>query len=119
MVKLIMETIYTFITVITSYKIWNIMSHPDSKLWNRFPKVQIKWVQFFPSIKIFVKGRVIHFHHWFHLSVLLCISIFVTGGILDSWITRGFLMGGILQGLTNPSPTARKIFYHKKIDVDL
>jgi len=51
--------------------------------------------------------------------VLLCISIFVTGGVLDSWITRGALMGGIIQGLTTKSPTARKIIYRKIIDVQL
>jgi hypothetical protein len=118
MVQLIMEVIYTFITVITSYKIWSIFSHPNSKLWNRWPRIKIKWIQIFPSIRITVKGRVIHIHHWFHLSILLCISTFITGGILDSWITRGFLMGGIIQGLTNPSPTARKVFYHKKTDVE-
>jgi len=114
-----MQAIYTVISAIIGYFTFRVTSHPDSKVWKRLPQVKVKWFQVFPSIRIFIKGRVIHFHHWFSLSILLCISIFVSGGILDSWITRGVLMGGIIQGLTTQSPTARKIIYRKKIDVQL
>lgn len=104
-----MPFIYIAITTPISYKVWNIMSHPDSKVWNKLPRIRTKRVQIFPSVRVFIKGRVYHLHHWCHLSILLCISIFVTGGILDSWITRGAILGGIIQGLSIPS--ARKIIY--------
>lgn len=114
-----MPFLYVAIVTPISYKIWNYLSHPNSKVWNNLPQIKLRWFQLFPSVRIFIKGRVIHFHHWFSLSILLCISIFVTGGILDSWITRGALMGGIIQGLTTKSPTARKIIYRKIVDVQL
>lgn len=104
-----MPYLYGIITTILSYKLCNLFTHPKSKIWKKYPSVKIKKVELLPSIRIIVKGKVIHFHHWFNFSVLLCISIFVTGGILDSYITRGFLLGGIIQGLSIPS--ARKLIY--------
>jgi hypothetical protein len=114
-----MQVFFTLVSILAGYKFCNIFTHPNSKIWRNYPHLKIKRVELLPSIRIFIKGRFIHFHHWFNLSMLLCVSIFVTGGLLDSWITRGVLMGGIIQGLTNPSPTARKIIYRKKIDVQL
>ncbi len=104
-----MPYFYAFASALASYKIFNIFSHPDSKLWQAWPRLKFKRVDFFPSQRITVKGRVIHFHHWLNFSILLCISFFVSVGVLDSWITRGALLGGIIQGLSIPS--ARKIIY--------
>ncbi len=104
-----MELLLGLITSVASYKICNIFTHPNSKIWKKYPHVRIKRVELLPSVRIFVKGRVIHLHHWLNLSALLCVSIFVSGSILDSWITRGAILGGIVQGLSIPS--ARKIIY--------
>lgn len=104
-----MEYVYALITTFVSYKVCNLFTHPNSKIWKRFPHLRIKRVELLPSIRVFVKGKTVHFHHWFNLSLLLGISIFISGGILDSWITRGALIGGIIQGLSIPE--ARKIIY--------
>lgn len=104
-----MQYFYTLLVAILSYNLCNLFTHPKSKIWNNYPKLKIKKLEILPSIRILVKGKVIHFHHWFNFSVLLCVSIFVTGGILDSYITKGFLLGGIVQGLSIPS--ARKLVY--------
>jgi len=94
-----MELIYTIVSAIFGYGTLRATSHPDSKINRKLPTLKLKNVQILPSIKITIRGHIIHVHHWFHFAILLCISIFVTGGILDSWLTRGFLMGGIAQGL--------------------
>jgi hypothetical protein len=97
-----MEFFPVAISVIAGYKISNLFSHPKSKVWQKMPRLRIKHYELFPNIRITLKGKVIHLHHWFNYSIILCISIFVTGGILDSWITRGLLMGSIVQGLRFP-----------------
>jgi hypothetical protein len=104
-----MQVFYTLVAIIASYKMCNIFTHPNSRIWKKFPKFKVKRLELLPSIRIYVKGRVVHLHHWFNLSLLLCISIFVSSGILDSWITRGALMGGIIQGLSIKS--ARHFIY--------
>lgn len=106
-----MPFIYTALSTFASYKVCNLFTHPNSKIWQNFPKLRIKRVELLPSLRIFVKGRVIHLHHWFNFTILLGASVFVTGGILDSWVTRGALLGGIFQGLSIPS--ARKIIYRQ------
>jgi hypothetical protein len=95
-----------------SYKLCNIFTNPNSNVWKRLPRINSKRVDFFPSIRIKIKGRIIHFHHWFNYSVLLGISIFVQGGVLDSWAVRGFLMGGVIQGLLLP---VKKMVYKEEL----
>jgi len=94
-----MELIYTILSAIFGYTTLRATSRPNSRIHRNLPNIKIKNVELLPSIRITIRGHVIHIHHWFHFTLLLCISIFVTGGILDSWLTRGFLMGGIAQGL--------------------
>jgi len=112
-----MQAIYTLISLLAGFKICSILTHPDSKIRRRTPTVKIRGLQLLPSIRIVVRGRFVHFHHWMNFSILFVISIVIGGSILDSWLTRGILLGGIIQGLTIPSPVARKIIYSKKIDV--
>jgi hypothetical protein len=102
-----MPFIYTVLSALFGYTTMKATSHPGSKINKKLPHLKLKNIEFLPSIKITIRGRVIHLHHWFHFTLLLCISIFVTGGILDSWLTRGFLVGGIVQGLRFPD---RNIF---------
>lgn len=90
---------------IIGYATLKFTSHPNSTFRNKLPELKLKWFQFCPTIKVFIFGRTIHFHHWLNLAAILLISIFVTGGILGLLITKGFLVGGILQGLSLPQAT--------------
>jgi len=90
------------LSAILGYTTFRFTTHPNSKIYKKLPRVKLKGIDIFPNIKIAIRGRIIHFHHWFNFTVLLCISIFVTAGILDSWLMRGFLLGGIIQGLRFP-----------------
>lgn len=95
----VVEIVYTILSIFGGYFSLKLTSTPGSRINRRVPKLKIKNLQLLPSIQIRIRGRIIHLHHWMNLSVLLVISIFVGGTILDSWITRGFIMGGIVQGL--------------------
>lgn len=94
-----MHIVLPFLSSVAGYAVSHLISNPKSKINKKLPTIKIKGVEFMPSIKISVKGRIIHFHHWFNFTLLLCISVFVTSALLDSWLTRGFLMGGVVQGL--------------------
>lgn len=76
-----------------------VATHPRSVIWRKTPHIKIRRIQIFPSLRIRVGGRIIHFHHWLNLSILLIVSNFISGGILTELTTKGFLLGGILQGL--------------------
>jgi len=102
-----MQIIYTAISAVVGYITFRFATHPNSKIYKKWPRIKFKSIDIFPNVRITIRGRIIHIHHWFSFTILLCISIFVTGGILDSWLTRGFLMGGVFQGLRFPD---RNIF---------
>jgi hypothetical protein len=97
-----MQVIYALLSSIAGFLSLQYATTPGSRINRVLPHVRLKWVELMPSIRIIIKSRVIHVHHWLSFTILLCVSIFVTGGLLDSWLTRGFLMGGIIQGLRFP-----------------
>lgn len=94
-----MEYLLSIISAVLGYLSLNVLSTPGSKINRRLPEIKIKKVQIMPSVKILIRGRIIHLHHWFQFTVVLVISIFVSNSFLDSITTRSFLVGGILQGL--------------------
>lgn len=91
-------------------------THPQSRIRKKLPNIKTRRVQVFPVIRFYFFGRVIHLHHWINFSILLVLSIFITGNILDYVVTKGLLLGGIIQGLTLPHEH-RKIVY-KDFSID-
>lgn len=84
-------------------------THPNARIRKKLPNLKFKRLQVFPVISLHMFGKQMHFHHWVNFSLLLAISGFTSVGVLDHNITRGLLMGGIIQGLTLPSGH-RKVF---------
>lgn len=85
-------------------------THPSARIRRKLPNIRLKRVQVFPVLRINLFGRVIHFHHWINFSILLVMSFFTTVGFLDLAVTKGLLLGGIIQGLRLPKEH-RKIIY--------
>src|SRR4030042_7041843 len=98
-----MKLLSFIITIFISYMIFDIVTDPKSSIHKRLPKFKIRWFQFLPNIRIHVKGRVIFLHHWMNLSIILVITIIISGGLFDSLFPKGLLVGGILQGFTFPA----------------
>lgn len=92
------------------YLTFRATTHPHSKIRNKLPNIKVKRVQVFPVIRVHMFGRWIHFHHWMNFSVLLVLSGFTSIGVLDHTITRGLLLGGIIQGLSIPRSYRRFIY---------
>lgn len=84
------------------YLTFRATTHPDAKILKKMPNLKLKRVQLFPIIALNIKGKNIHFHHWVNFSILLLLSGFTQIGILDHTVTRGLLLGGVIQGLTMP-----------------
>lgn len=99
---ILVEIFYSILSIFGGYLSSKLICTPGSRINRRLPKVKTKNVQILPSVKIIIRGRIIHLHHWFYYTILLCVSIFVSGGILDSWVARSFIVGIIAQGLRFP-----------------
>ncbi len=97
------------------YLIFQIITHPESIIWQKLPPVKTRRVQVFPSIRLVVFNRTIHFHHWFNFAILLGFSAFASSSFLDHSVTRGILFGGMIQGLSVPASKSvyppRKLIY--------
>ena len=102
-----MPSVALMFTSVLSFLIYNL----HSRLYKRLPILKIRSFEFFPSIRIYVRGKVIHLHHWLGFSIILVVSIVLEGGFLDSAYTKGFLLGGIFQGVS--MPVWKRIFFKK------
>ncbi len=90
------------LSVILGFVLSYFISHPNSRLNKKLPEIKIRSIQFIPCIKVKIRGKIIHVHHWLFLSVLFVVSITFGGGILDTIFSKGFILGGIVQGLRFP-----------------
>lgn len=90
------------------YLTFRVTTHPAAKFRKKLPNIKTKRIQVFPVIRFKVFNRVVHLHHWFCFSIVLILSFFISMGIFDFMVTKGILLGGIIQGLTLPKG-------HKKI----
>lgn len=84
---------------LTGFITSTLISHPRSPVARYRPQISfLKKVQLLPQFKIFYKKeKAFVFHHWLVMAFLLALSfwLFQTFNFF-----RGFLMGGIGQGLT-------------------
>jgi hypothetical protein len=98
---IIVAYLTVILAVIVGFIVLQLVTHPTkSRIRKSMPDIKTKRFQFFPVLRVRFMGRSYHFHHWFNFSVLLALSAFMSSSFLDSAITRGFLVGGVLQGLT-------------------
>src|SRR5690349_9872267 len=91
--------------------IMSILTHPKSFVWRKIPQYKTGRFQVAPSIRFDYEDKIVHFHHWFNFAILLLISAFFNVKYLDTNLAQGFLVGGIIQGLSDPM--SRKLIYKK------
>lgn len=96
-----MELIAFLPGAIAAIPTMHYLTHPK-KLKSRIPRVKYSRFELSPNIRIQIKDKKIWMHHWLNFAILLGISIPITNSILDAHFTKGFLVGGILQGLLYP-----------------
>ncbi len=100
--------------VAVGFLLFTIVADDRSPLRRRLPRFKVKRIELFPTIRIYTSRRFVHFHHWFIFSVVLLISLFATGGLLGYLFTKGFLLGGVIQGLTLKNQKTPRGLIHKQ-----
>ncbi len=88
------------LSITAGYKLAKAFSHPESKIRKKIPYIKFKFIQISPNIKIYLKGKIIHLHHWIFLSIILILTFKSNFFVFDSFILKGMLSGGIIQGFT-------------------
>lgn len=89
----------TLIGGVTSFFLFHLISHPKSKITRKVPHARIKRIQLLPNLRIEVKNRFVHIHHWMLFIPLYLFAQVKGSGIFQSDLLHGFLIGGIFQGL--------------------
>ncbi len=105
------------LSITAGYKLAKIFSHPNSKIRKKIPYIKLKFIQISPNIKIHLRGKIIHLHHWIFLSIILILSFKSSFLLFDLPITKGILSGGIIQGFSFPDWKRILIKQSKKIGV--
>lgn len=90
----------TILALLLGYKSANLFTRPQSKLRQKIPFLKVGFVQVLPSIKIYIRGRIIHIHHWLHLSVLFILTFNYHSTLVDPSLIKGVLGGWIIQGFS-------------------
>src|SRR5512138_2588425 len=95
-----MNIFYFILSLLAGYYFNRSLSKSGYRINRKLPYYKIKFIQFSPNIKIHFKNRYIWIHHWLTYTVILIITLTSNAGILDTLVSKGILVGGILQGLT-------------------
>lgn len=62
------------------------------------PTIKARKFELLPAVRINLKNRQVHIHHWIPLSVILGFFIYHSDNI-TSWTTlKSFMAGGVVQG---------------------
>lgn len=84
---------------LTGFLTFTLASHPRSPVAKRRPKINLfKKLELQPQLKIFYKKeKALVLHHWLAMLILLIFSFLF---LQEYGFLKGFLMGGVGQGLT-------------------
>ncbi len=100
---LYMDLLLFFASIFPGFFLCRLISDENKSTFaRRVPEIKLWRLQILPSIRIFVKGRVVHVHHWVSLTIILTVTLVINAGFLDMTFLKGAMFGGILQGLTFP-----------------
>jgi len=94
-----MEAVQGVGGLVVGYWIYNLFSHP-LKFKSKIPSIRFKLIELLPNLKINLKKKIIHVHHWILLSVVVALLIIYTSSFAHLLIVKSFFIGGIIQGFT-------------------
>lgn len=63
------------------------------------PAVSVKRLEILPDVKIRMRERIVHIHHWMTLAVIFGALTFLSSGFTQLLLLKSFCFGGTLQGL--------------------
>ncbi len=95
-----MNFFYFLSSVIFGYIFNRSLSRKGCIINKRLPNIKLKFLQISPNIKIHFRKHHLHIHHWLTYSVVLILTFYINAGFLDTIVSKGVLIGGIIQGFT-------------------
>lgn len=82
------------------YLVCLFFTHPK-RLKNKLPSINVGRLYIAPNIKIKIRGRFFHLHHWVHLTIIFTVMVYLSQDIFVTYLFwKGIVLGGISQGLT-------------------
>lgn len=95
-----MEVIQSIGGIAFGFWFYKIFSHP-LKLKKIVPKIRFfKTVEILPSLRIRLKRRILHIHHWIFLSAVFALLLIITSSFSQLLLAKSLCLGGIIQGFT-------------------
>lgn len=97
-----MPVVTLTISFVAGY-IFFLLSTSPKKYKRKLPNFNFWRLDILPCLRIKIRGKWLHIHHWTWLGVALAAVINSTGNWFESHlILKGILSGGLIQGLTYP-----------------
>ena len=91
----------TLVGGVLGFSLFTLTSHPKSPINKKLPaKTLTRRVHVTPAVKLELKNRFIHLHHWFIFTSLYVGAHLSEKAFLHSDVVQGFMLGSIAQGLT-------------------
>jgi hypothetical protein len=81
------------------YTVSKTMTHQKGKLRKKVPTIKLKWVQVLPHLKINIKSKNIHIHHWLSLPTMYIPLIMSSDLIRAQVFLHAIVLGAVIQGL--------------------
>lgn len=83
----------------TSPKLANKLRRIKRGLYNKVPSLKVhSKFEILPNIRVNLKNRHVHLHHWIPLSVVLGFLIYKSDNITNLTILKSFIAGGAVHG---------------------
>lgn len=90
----------TLIGGVVGFIAFTLTSHPKSPICRKIPQKKFSRFHISPEIKVELKNKFIHFHHWIIFIGIYALILTVEKGFLQQDMFQGFVIGSIAQGLT-------------------
>lgn len=90
----------TILGGVVGFSFFTLTSHPKSPVNKRIPPKKILNLHITPEIKVLLRNRFIHLHHWLIFTSIYFVAQTSEKAFLQSDMIQGFMLGSIAQGLT-------------------
>lgn len=96
-----MALVILFIFSLTiGYYFSNLVSDPGKKK-HKLPQIKIKNLEIMPNVRLHIRSKTFHIHHWVYWSVAAVLIVHFYDGVQQA-LFQGATLGGVIQGLRYP-----------------
>src|SRR4030043_783637 len=85
--------------LIFGYSLCRLISHPRYNFKTKIAKLSFKFIEILPNLRIKLRKRILHIHHWIFLAISFIVLSWLTSSFTQLILLKSFCLGGILQGI--------------------